>query len=304
MGWSRRESSGTLRRAGRRRLLWLLALGLVVTLATSCFGGNGGPAPTAPSSSVGASASEGAAEASASPTASPDPAPEAGDCRNVSVRGLRSIVNDDDPVRCRRPHTVFTFYVGRIPARAAEDALSSADENVENAADRICKSRFNDFVGGTGGDRRLSMLTPTYFLPSTEQFTIGARWVRCDIYAYATPDRLLRLPTPMKNALERPRVRDAVQRCSPVSPSAANFGHVACQRPHHWRAVAIRPLGKPREDYPGPRTVQNRAQDRCEAPVRSYLDTQGAFSYGFEVPRRKAWSEGDRIGLCWARTNG
>jgi Septum formation len=282
-----------------RRLRWLprlAVLGGATLLTASCFGSSDTPASTAPSN-------EAETPVSASPTPTPDPPPENGVCRQVSVGALRTIVNDDPTVPCKRKHTTITYAVSEVPASAAQDALSAADERVEAAADRICLSRFTRYVGGNRADRRLSMLTPTYFLPSSEQWNLEARWVRCDIYAYATPTRLADLPADLKNALEREKVSDKLNRCSPVSPSAAGFRHVACSEPHDWRAVAIQSVGGPKERYPGRNTVQGRAQKKCEAPVRDYLGTQAAFSYGFEVPQRDAWAEGDRVALCWARTS-
>jgi hypothetical protein len=181
-----------------------------------------------------------------------------------------------------------TFFVGQLPASATRDAVASSDERVESAADRVCRSRFRQHVGGNRTARKLSMLTPTYFLPSTEQFTLGARWVRCDAFAYATPTRLADLPRRVDDALERDLVRTRFARCSPVPPSHERFRHVTCQEPHRWRAVAIQRVGTDGERYPGRATVQDRARDRCDARVRDYLGTDAAFSYGFEVPKRPA----------------
>jgi hypothetical protein len=286
-----------LRRA-RSRVARQVAACAVLLLTTACFGSSTGPEPSAPSSSAGAAARA----PTATPTPEPDPPPEEGECRGVSVAQLRTIVNDEPPVPCRRPHTVVTYFVDTLPESATRDAIAPADERVEAAADRICRSQFADYVGGNRSDRRLSMLTPTYFLPPSEQWNFGARWVRCDVYAYATPTRLADLPRSLEGALERGRTSEDFARCSPVSPNAQSFRHVVCTEPHQWRAVATTTVGGENERYPGARTVQERARSRCEAPVREYLQTDAAFSYGFEVPQQDAWSDGDRIGLCWART--
>lgn len=294
----RRDRPRRLRRLSMPAMLSKLAVvGGVALLTASCIGGADTPA-SAPSREAGAQTS-----VTESPTPTPDPPPEDGDCRQVSVKGLSTIVNDDPAVACKRDHTTVTFAVTEVPRKAARGALSAADERVESAADRICRERFARYAGGDRADRRLSMLTPTYFLPSSEQWTIGARWVRCDVYAYTTPTTLADLPPDLKDALERDRIANEFNRCSPVSPSARGFRHVACSEPHDWRAVAIQSVGKAKERYPGQGTVQGRAERLCEAPVRDYLGTQEAFSYGFEVPQRDSWAEGDRIALCWARTS-
>src|SRR5262245_50741646 len=120
-----------IRRDRPRRLRWLSRLAVIcgaTLLTASCFGSGDAPS-SAPSTEAGAKS-----EVSASPTPTPEPPPENGACRRVSVRGLRTIVNDDPTVRCKRKHTAATFAVARIPAPAARDALSAADQRVENAA--------------------------------------------------------------------------------------------------------------------------------------------------------------------------
>ena len=288
-----------LRRRGRR-LARLAAVCAVPLLASGCFGSSTVPEPSAPSSAADAAAAEPPTE---SATPEPDPPPQEGECRGVSVQQLRTIVNDEPPVPCRRAHTVVTFFVDTLPRSATRDAIAPADERVETAADRTCRSEFPDYVGGNRTDRRLSMLTPTYFLPPSEQWNFGARWVRCDVYAYATPSELADLPRSLEGALDRERTSRRLGRCSPVSPSAEGFRHVICAEPHQWRAVDTTKVGGKNERYPGARTIQDRARQRCEEPVRDYLQTDAAFSYGFEVPQRDAWSDGDRTALCWARTN-
>ena len=51
-------------------------------------------------------------------------------------------------------------------------------------------------------------------------------------------------------------------------------------------------------DFHNQRFVENNVSR--ESPTRRFYD---AISYGFEVPQRDAWSDGDRTALCWARTN-
>jgi hypothetical protein len=288
-----------------RRLAGLVVVCVLSLAATSCTGtGFGDAAPSAPSTSAGATGPASGRPPSAPPsvTPSPDPPPEEDVCRRVTVKELRTIVNEEPGVGCRSRHTVITFHVGRLPRKAVSAARSSGDERVENAADRVCRKRFRGYVGGDLGDLRLSMLTPTYFLPSAEQFELGARWLRCDVFAYATPDRLATLPRTLEDAMER-EAGENLGRCSPVSPSHPKFHHVICRREHRWRAVSTMNVGGENENYPGSATVQDRARNHCEAQVRDYIGTEESFSYGFEVPRRKAWAGGDRKGLCWAETS-
>lgn len=280
--------------------------GVAVVLASSALVLSSctlGGEPAAPSSAPPSSAAVSDPLPTRTDSPDPDPPPREGACRRVSATGLDSIVDDSPVVACRKRHTAETFFVGTLPKSATRGATTAGRARVERAADRICRTRFREHVGGDRADRRLTLLRPTYFLPASEQFALGARWVRCDVYAYATPDRLAALPRATKGFLSRERASAALDRCSPVSPSRREFRHVACRQAHRWRAVAVLPLGGRQEEYPGLRRAQNRAERRCESPVRRYLDTTDAFSYGFEVPRRDAWQAGDRLALCWARTN-
>ena len=299
-----KAQAGRLARVLRGRPARAAAVLAACALLSSCTGSaDGVPSAPPPSRTAGAQASP-VSESPSTPTPSetPEPPPEADTCRQLTIPDLRSIVDDSGTVPCRGPHTVVTFHVGRLPAKVTADALAPNEERVQSTADRICTRAFRDYVGGTAAQRRLSMLTPTYFLPQTEQFTLGADWVRCDVYAYANPDELAELPRSLQNAMERQRTRDDLARCAPVSPSQPRFRHVICTEPHRWRAVDTESLGGPDERYPGRNTVQRRARAKCERPVRNYLDTDEGFSYGFEVPQRDAWATGDRVGLCWART--
>ncbi|MGH3355656.1 MAG: septum formation family protein [Nocardioidaceae bacterium] len=271
-------------------------------LVASCTGPDDSPVPSAGPPSRAETADPAAGRTA--PPPSPDPAPRTGICRRLGPDDLRTIVNDDPRVRCRSRHTAVTFHVGRLPKRVTRGATTAGDAAIERAADRVCASRLRPYVGGDRTDRALSMLASTYFLPSSRQFALGARWVRCDLFAYATPTRVAELPGRMRRILDRDNVSAAFARCSPVSPSHQRFQHVTCDEPHRWRAVDTLVLGRPGERYPGRGTVQGRARERCEGRVRDYLGTDSGFSYGFEVPRRHAWSGGDRSGFCWARTSG
>ena len=150
----------------------------------------------------------------------------------------------------------------------------------------------------------LTSLRAAFFLPDSEQFELGARWVRCDAYASASADdaRLTELPETLEGALDNARLRAELGICSRVSPERATFRHIICTRDHHWRAISRLRLGSVDAAYPGGPQLRRTGSHRCKDVARDYLDARDGFSYGFEVPRRKAWAGGDRFGLCWAQT--
>lgn len=241
-----------------------------------------------------------------SPTLTPTPAasppPSSGSCRVLRPRDLNTVVNDTPTVPCKQRHTAVTFHVGKLPAGAVEGATSSGDDKVEAAAERMCSREFSDYVGGTRGNRMLTSLRSTFFLPDAEQFDLGARWVRCDLFAYADDTALAELPGRLKGALDNADLRADLGICSRVSPKHPKFMHIICTRDHQWRAVSRVRLGKEQAKFPGGPELSDQAAAACRKVVRNYLDTREAFSYGFEVPRRESWADGDRFGFCWAET--
>ncbi len=248
--------------------------------------------PTAPSSPSGP----------ASPSDDPKAAPKQGDCRALSADDLTTVVDQTQPVSCEKTHTAVTFFVGELPPSAVRGATSSGDDRIEQTAEQLCAKRFPGYVGGSADDRALTMLQPAYFLPDAEQFRSGARWVRCDLYAHESGNKLAELTGDMRNALRQPKVRNQFAICSTKAPDQRGFTHSLCGDPHKWRAVSTLRLGKDKAKYPGENELRARAKKDCEEPVRDWLNTREAFSYGFEVPRKSGWAQGERIGYCWAKT--
>jgi Septum formation len=290
-------------------VLRALLCSLVVALTASCTGAGDlvqGEAGTAsPRASIDSTGQPQPSDSiSGSPTPRPVDAgtPRAGVCRKIRLSDLNTVVNDRPGVPCRGDHTSVTYHVGTLANRVAADASSSGDDRVEAAADRLCARAFPPYVGGTRSDRALSSLRITYFLPEAQEFQAGARWVRCDLFAYASQTALAALPGRMMKALDKPVVRSRMGICSTVGPDRPTFEHIVCARAHRWRAVSLVRLDDDAAPFPGPRRLAQRARQRCEPIVRAYLDTREAFAYGFEVPRAASWNNGQRFGYCWARS--
>jgi len=236
-----------------------------------------------------------------SPTATTSP-PRVGSCRRLQQSDLNSIVNDARDVPCRERHTAVTYDVGELPDPLADRATSPGDDRVEDAAQRICRRSFGPFLGGSAEARTLTSLRMTYFLPDSSEFAAGARWVRCEMFAYAAGGKLAGLPADLEGALDDDERADNLGTCSVVAPDHPRFQHIICTLQHSWRAVGFTRLAGPQATFPGPQALRTRASQRCEEMVREFLDTRDPFSYGYEVPSRKSWSGGNRLGYCWAQT--
>ncbi|MPZ59729.1 MAG: hypothetical protein GEU93_00245 [Propionibacteriales bacterium] len=243
------------------------------------------------------------------PPPEPDPAPDTG-CRRLSIDDLATVVDDSPVVGCRKPHTVYTYDVGKLPPRILKKGtLSPARKRVQNAARRGCDTTFRTWIAGTDHELALTMLDTEYFLPDRRQFRLGAPWVRCDVFAYAVDDggkrALSRLPNGLKGGMKDPRIRDRVGRCGNVDPGRNAFRAIICAKPHNWRAVDTFVAGRRAERWPGVAQLQERGRNRCQPKVRAWvrragIDRQVNFN---AIPFDKAsWESGTRYGLCWAQT--
>lgn len=243
------------------------------------------------------------------PPPKPGPAPDTG-CRRLSIDDLATVVDDSPVVGCRKPHTVYTYDVGKLPRGVVKKGKPSpARKWVQNAARQGCDSRFRTWIAGTERELALTMLDTAYFLPDRRQFRLGATWVRCDVVAYAVDDgdtrALARLPNGLKGGMEDRKIRDHVGRCGDVDPGRNRFRAIICAKPHRWRAVDIFIAGRRNERWPGVAQLQERGRSRCQPKVRAWLRNEGINRrVNFNaIPFDKAsWESGTRYGLCWAQT--
>lgn len=284
-------------------MLKALLLSLTVIFTVSCTAASDLTSGDQESAESSAPQDEQTESASPSPTPTADPPPKPKTCRLLKPRDLDTIVNDTEPVTCAKRHTSVTYAVNKLPPKVVRAANAPSDDKVEDAAARTCDESFNDYIGGKPSQRKLSKLSTTYFLPDPEQFELGANWVRCDVFAYAAEGQMANLKGNLEGALDNEQQRANLGICSQVPPEHPRFAHIICQRDHNWRAIGRTALGAQDANFPGPQALSDRATSQCEGKIRQYLGTEDAFSYGFEVPTRESWKQGNRHGLCWAETS-
>jgi hypothetical protein len=225
-------------------------------------------------------------EPAASPTpeatsaAPPPPAPRRDACYRLDYDEAVSPSNDTEPVPCLRRHTARTVAVGEGRRAASE-----------------CPRRFSSYVGGTVGDRRLSMLRSVWFTPTEEEADAGASWWRCDVVAVAGHERLADLGQDLRGVLDRGEGRDRYGMCGTAEPGTPRFERVICTAKHSWRAVATVPFEQ--ERYPGVPKVRAAGDEPCRdagaAAAAGALD----YRWGYEWPTAEQWRGGQRYGICW-----
>lgn len=235
------------------------------------------------------------------PTASPAPQPPANGCYVLRYADAIAATSDARPVPCRQPHTVQTFFVGPAATLTSSGHLLAIDSaKVRRQMATECPRRFAAYVGGSVEQRRLSMLSATWFGPTLEESDAGQSWLRCDVIALAAEGRLAQLGGTLKKVLDSEPGRDRWGRCATAKPGSKNAHQVICSARSSWRAVATLDVrGAARGAFPGPRNT-GAAGSACEDRVRDLADDKLSFTWGWTPPTRAQWRAGQHYGFCWA----
>jgi len=182
---------------------------------------------------------------------------------------------------------------------------STEDPDATAIAEHViprCDRRLARWTGGTREVRLLSRLHAVWFVPTTEDLALGARWFRCDVVAYAAQTRLAELPASTEGLLDVGDALDRVGLCSRGSPEDPDSIPVTCDRPHGWRAFTVQPLAPgPGGGYPL-RSELSAARTACSDSVREQLGFPLEWTYGWQPPSRASWDDGLRHGFCWIQS--
>jgi len=269
----------------------LVAALLAMPALAGCTGGDD-PAPSAAETSE-----------SPSPTvhrATAPSRPDDGACYRLTYDDAVAPSVEAEPLPCRQQHNAQTFHVGSLDLAEAGHLLAVDSDRAREQVSTTCPRRFAAFVGGSAEQRRLSMLTASWFSPTLEQSDAGQAWFRCDVIATSAPQRLARLEGRLKGVLDSEGGRDRWGRCATAKPGTKGARHVVCsQKAATWQAVAtvdVRP-GK-KGAYPGVKAARV-AGDACEDRARNLADDPLTFRWGYEWPTREQWRAGRHYGFCW-----
>lgn len=268
-----------------------LATALACSLA-ACTGDDtpgDGPDPEAASSS---------ATPTPLPSAEPVAAPTAPACYRLGFEQALAPTNGSRDVECGRGHTASTIAVGTLENLRAGHLLAVDSRQVRDFVAETCPARFEEFVGGSESDRRLSMLRPVWFTPTLEESAAGAQWYRCDVIAVAGTERLAPLTGRLRGVLDRPADRDRYAMCGTAAPDTPDFERVVCSARHTWRAIEVVPFDDGR--YPGARAARERGQTQCEDAGARVAEDPLDYRWVYEWPTAEQWRAGQTYGRCWA----
>lgn len=231
--------------------------------------------------------------------ARPAPRPRVGSCYRMSYEAALAPTSTHRPIRCGRPHSARTYYVGQLDLVVDGHLLAVDSDRAYTQLTATCRRRFAAYVGGSIEARRLSMLVGFGFGPTLEQAERGASWFRCDIVAQARPGRLALLTGGLEGVLDSAEGRRRWGRCATARPGNEDSEHIVCSRNDAWRAVATANVS-PGEGgkYPGVKAAR-RAGASCEDKVRAVAESPFNFEWGYEWPTAEQWEAGQHYGFCW-----
>jgi hypothetical protein len=95
---------------------------------------------------------------------------------------------------------------------------------------------------------------------------------------------------------------DRFAMCGTTQPGRPAFERVACSSRHAWRAVRAIPLTRLAGrggGYPGAAAVRAAGQRTCQDVGQGVARDKLNFSWGYEWPTARQWSEGQTYGRCW-----
>lgn len=275
----------------RRRVGALAMIAALVAVAGSACSSDGGSDEAAQDTSSSATPSE-----TATPAPRP-PRPEVGACYDLSFKQAVKPTTKKKSSTCGKEHTASTYAVELLDVVVDGHLLAVDSDRARNQVSSTCIERFGRWVGGSEQDRRLSMLAPVWFSPTLEQSDNGELWFRCDVVAVGAERELTPYTGTLKGALGTSAGRDRFGLCSTASPDSEDFRRVVCSADHGWRALSTVDLEA--KKFPG-EAAEGTAEGPCQDAARNVADDALDYDWGYELPTKKQWKQGQRYAVCWA----
>jgi hypothetical protein len=228
-------------------------------------------------------------------------APALGACRVLAPADISEPTNATETVDCAEPHTAETYAVGDFPADLHD--ASYDDRRLGAFAYDRCSAQLLKFLGADESMALRTLVSWAWFRPSEDAWADGARWYRCDVVGgHEASTSLLDLPKTAKG-LMLPAPPDEYMACV-AGEAVVGAPRTPCSERHDWRAVTTIKLGEPDDPYPGDRLVEVTSRDYCGKSVSAWLDYPLRYTFAYTWFHRAEWKAGNRLSVCWARTEG
>jgi hypothetical protein len=227
-------------------------------------------------------------------------APDLGACRMLTPDDVNQPANATKTVDCAEKHTAQTFLVDELPDEL--DDVDYDDPKIGKYAYEACSKEYAEFLGADESLVLRTILSWAWFRPSESAWDHGARWFRCDVVGGTlTSDSYRPLPESAKGLLlGRPDDRWMVCAKGDEFETSAK---VPCAQPHDWRAVTSVKVGQPDDEYPGDEVVAGRTDNFCRTSVLYWLNYPATFDFAYTYFHQAEWDSGNRLSVCWAKTD-
>ena len=225
--------------------------------------------------------------------------PKLGACYLLTPKDTDAKSNAAESVSCSKPHTAETFAIGELPASTGKDYGSSAHGRWIFP---VCERAFEKFLSVDASMALRVQLSWAWFRPSQRAWDKGARWYRCDLVG--GPDdatSYAELP-PSATGLFRAKPPEQWLTCA-QGPTVLRSKKVSCTEKHDWRAVTSIKVGKPGDPYPGDRLVEVTSRDYCSDSVGAWMNYPVGYEFGYTWFHQAEWQAGNRLSVCWAKTD-
>jgi predicted small secreted protein len=238
------------------------------------------------------------------------PSPPVGACYTTTVSYFATdttTIFSFKPVdSCTASHASETFYVGDLAGTAASGTTPPKGVALKDAYTK-CSSEAETFLGGDYHDGRVEMLL---LVPSSAQWSGGARYYRCDIAEVASDgDKPVTRTSSLKDGLrgDKPAGLTCAQETYESDGKTwLDYDATACTNLHNMEYVGTYVSG----DRPFPSTADDRKtaiRPGCEALGAKYLAMSAStlanhqeVGIGFWMVDEENWSRGNRSARCYA----
>lgn len=204
-------------------------------------------------------------------------------------------------VDCATEHYTETAYVGDLPADLNDRVVPPREQPTDEF--NTCNEEATNYLGA---DYRMSNLLIRWVVPSSVDWTLGARWYRCDLVAFDDFVDITSYVTrtePAKDSLTNIGSSATLQ-CltftdSDNDDSVDEMKGVPCSTSHNAEYAGFTlALGNA---YPEG-DAMDKVGDACDRVVSKYVGAarrEDFLGYIWFIPGRDYWAKGDRSVYCF-----
>jgi len=238
------------------------------------------------------------------------PAPVAGVCYTTTVSfyatDTTTIFSFKPVDACATSHASETFFVGELTGAAATATTPPKGAALKDAYTK-CASEAETFLGGDYHDARVEMLV---LVPSSTQWSGGARYYRCDLSEVLSDgDKPVSRTTTLKDGLrgDKPLALTCAQETYESDGKTwLDYNATACTNLHNMEYVGTYTSGE--RAFPSTSDERKTAmRPGCEAIGAKYLNMSTAtldkhqdVGIGFWMVDEESWARGNRSARCYA----